>query len=83
MREVEVTIAPDARLDNGEAVIEAACAAEGLRLTLKGTLKQYPGRVHWHYKRGKEAGTLESMPKLEGRRMIAIFTPKGKKKAEK
>ena len=31
----------------------------------------------------KEAGTLESMPKLEGRRMIAIFTPKGKKKAEK
>ena len=31
----------------------------------------------------KEVGTLESMPKLEGRRMIAIFTPKGKKKAEK
>ncbi len=31
----------------------------------------------------KEIGTLESMPKLEGRRMIAIFTPKGKKKAEK
>jgi translation initiation factor IF-3 len=28
-----------------------------------------------------EAGTLESMPKLEGKRMFAIFTPKtGKKK---
>lgn len=28
-----------------------------------------------------EVGTLESMPKMEGRRMIAIFSPKGKKKA--
>ena len=25
-------------------------------------------------------GSLESMPKMEGRRMLAIFTPKGKKK---
>ena len=28
----------------------------------------------------KEVGSMESMPKLEGKRMIAIFTPKGKKK---
>jgi len=28
----------------------------------------------------KEFGAMESMPKLEGKRMIAIFTPKGKKK---
>lgn len=27
-----------------------------------------------------EVGILESMPKMEGRRMIAIFSPKGKKK---
>src|SRR5436190_46400 len=27
-----------------------------------------------------EFGAMESMPKLEGKRMIAIFTPKGKKK---
>ena len=27
-----------------------------------------------------EIGILESMPKMEGRRMIAIFSPKGKKK---
>lgn len=59
MREIEVTIAADARLDGADAVIEAACAAEGLRLTLKGALKAYPGCVHWHYKLGKEAGTLE------------------------
>lgn len=27
-----------------------------------------------------EIGTLENLPKMEGRRMLAIFTPKGKKK---
>jgi translation initiation factor IF-3 len=27
-----------------------------------------------------EFGTLENLPKMEGRRMLAIFTPKGKKK---
>lgn len=27
-----------------------------------------------------ETGTLENLPKMEGRRMLAIFTPKGKKK---
>ena len=28
-----------------------------------------------------EAGVLEGMPKMEGRRMLAMFAPKGKKKA--
>jgi hypothetical protein len=59
MREIEVDIAADARLDGAEAVIEAVCAAEGLRLTLKDTLKAYPGCVHWHHNLAKEAGTLE------------------------
>jgi translation initiation factor IF-3 len=30
-----------------------------------------------------EVGNLESMPKMEGRRMLAMFAPKGKKKPEK
>lgn len=30
-----------------------------------------------------EVGNLENMPKMEGRRMLAMFAPKGKKKAEK
>jgi translation initiation factor IF-3 len=28
-----------------------------------------------------DAGILESMPKMEGRRMLAMFAPKGKKKS--
>jgi translation initiation factor IF-3 len=30
-----------------------------------------------------DVGVLESMPKMEGRRMLAMFAPKGKKKADK
>ena len=30
-----------------------------------------------------EIANLESMPKMEGRRMLAMFAPKGKKKVEK
>ena len=42
-----------------EAIVEAACAAEGLRLTLKDTLAKYPGCVHWHFQKGTQRGTLE------------------------
>jgi hypothetical protein len=54
-----VLFQPNTPLNHAESIIESACAAEGLRLTLKGTLKAYPGCIHWHYKRGGEAGTLE------------------------
>lgn len=51
---------------------------------------QFKGRAIMFKERGEllllkfaermnEAGVLESMPKMEGRRMIAIFTPKKKK----
>lgn len=51
---------------------------------------QFKGRAIMFQERGEllllkfaerlaEFGTLESMPKMEGRRMIAIFTPKKKK----
>ena len=40
-------------------LVAQSCAGEGLTLTLKGTLKQYPNCLHWHYKKGKEPGTLE------------------------
>lgn len=59
MLEIEAHVAPDADLTRAEASIEAACAAEGLRLTLKGTLKKYPGCIHWHYKKDLQPGTLE------------------------
>src|SRR4026209_517304 len=53
---------------------------------------QFKGRAIQFQERGQllrlkfaerlaETGTLESMPKMEGRRMLAMFAPKGKKKA--
>jgi hypothetical protein len=39
--------------------VEACVAAAGLRVTLKTTLAQYPGSVHWHVKQGRERGILE------------------------
>jgi len=39
--------------------VERAASTENLTLTLKSTLAKYPGCVHWHYKKGKQPGTLE------------------------
>ena len=39
--------------------IEDGATLLGLRVSLRGTLGIHPGCIHWHLKRGKEAGTLE------------------------
>lgn len=46
-------------LSDAAQLIEACAEAEGLRIGSRGTLAQYPGCIHWHFKRGKESGTLE------------------------
>ena len=59
MLQTEVRLAPRADVSAVETVVEACCTAEGLTLTLKGTLVKYPGCVHWHFKRGRPSGTVE------------------------
>jgi len=59
MLEVEISVPPTAVLSKMESVVEAACAAEGLELRLKGTLAKCPGCVHWHFQKGAQRGTLE------------------------
>lgn len=59
MREIEIRIPPTASLDHADALVEGCCQSVSLRLTLKDTLKQYPGCIHWHYKQDDEKGTLE------------------------
>lgn len=41
------------------ADIEDAIQKANLTVTLRGTLRQYPGCHHWHLKQGRETGTLE------------------------
>ena len=60
MRTIPIPIRPD---DDEQAIvvaIERACEAAGLVIATKGTLRAYPGSVHWHFKKGADAGTLEA-----------------------
>jgi hypothetical protein len=59
MREVEFKVPGSAQLTHIDSEIESACAAEGLRIGMKGTLVSFPGSIHWHFKRPSERGTLE------------------------
>jgi hypothetical protein len=40
-------------------VVERVYLDAQLTCTLKGTLKSYPGSIHWHYQKKREKGTLE------------------------
>ena len=55
----EMAVPVGMSLSDAARHIEEAVDRAGLRVSLRGTLAQYPGSLHWHLKRGKEAGTLE------------------------
>ena len=59
MRNVEVDVPTDYDLDAVEKVIETLCTREGLSRKTKRTLRSHPGCAHWHYRMGRETGTLE------------------------
>ena len=56
----EIAIAPGVPLAQVAQNIENFVEAAGLRVTTRTTLAEFPGSIHWHIKRGKEAGTLEA-----------------------
>ncbi|MDQ3457702.1 MAG: hypothetical protein M3498_00130 [Deinococcota bacterium] len=55
----ELQVDGTSQRDLGVAIEEAARAL-GLVTTQVTTLAKYPGSVHWHFKRGRERGTLEA-----------------------
>ena len=59
MTQHELTISPDADLGSADKIIEACCAAEGLQVSLRTSLKKFPDSKHWHFKLGDNPGTLE------------------------
>ncbi|HUS17890.1 MAG TPA: hypothetical protein VM536_23080 [Chloroflexia bacterium] len=59
MVDFPLSLPPHADLLSAVDVLEACCAAAGLRVTLRGTLIAYPGSIHWHLKQGTGRGTLE------------------------
>lgn len=53
----ELTIHPSKKIST--ASVEQCCAVTGLTVTMRGSLKSLSANQHWHYKKGKEKGTLE------------------------
>jgi hypothetical protein len=59
MLEVELQIPDSVEPETVIGAVEQVCASHDLTCTLKGTLSRYPGSIHWHFKNGKQKGTLE------------------------
>jgi hypothetical protein len=59
MQNIEIELPPKANLSKVEKTIEASLAAVGLEVSLRGTLKKFPGCTHWHAKSPGQSGTLE------------------------
>jgi hypothetical protein len=59
MIEVELQVPDSVEPETVIRAIEQVCASHGLTCTLKGTIVRYPGSNHWHFKRGRQKGTLE------------------------
>jgi hypothetical protein len=59
VREIDFDVPAERESEDVIAAVERACAAEGLTQTLRGTLRAYPGCVHWHFKNGAARGVLE------------------------
>jgi hypothetical protein len=60
MIEIEVALPDTADDESVVAAVEEAAGHEELSVTMKGRLASYSGSTHWHFKRGKERGTLEA-----------------------
>ena len=59
MIEVELHAPDGVASESVLRVVERVCASQHLTCTLKGTLVSYPESVHWHFKQGRQKGTLE------------------------
>ena len=59
MQILEITLPPAANPARVKKVIDATLASAGLEVSLRGTLKQFPGCTHWHAKLAGQSGTLE------------------------
>jgi hypothetical protein len=80
MTEIEFTVPPGCNLSGAAALIEKACLGCGLRVSTRATLQSYPGCIHWHVKRGIQAGTLE-LTLWEAKRRVWASVQDGRRAA--
>jgi hypothetical protein len=59
LKEIDIQTPVHVTSDKIVPAVDATAAVEGLTITMRGSLKAYPGSTHWHLKRGPGRGTLE------------------------
>jgi hypothetical protein len=59
MTELEIALPPQESSAVLVRAIEAALLEAGLEISLRGTLKKFPGCQHWHARPPGKTGTLE------------------------
>lgn len=59
MIEVELQIPANVSSEHVIEVVEKVCVSHHLICARKGTLASYLDSTHWHFKMGKQKGTLE------------------------
>jgi hypothetical protein len=58
-KEIVIPVPPTIASEKIIGIIDKAAIDLGLAMTMRATLKSFPGSTHWHLKRGHERGTLE------------------------
>jgi len=79
MQNIDIPLPCDVESDVVVQAIDDALARSGLTVTLRDSLKKYPGCIHWHAKNGRASGTLEVT--LWPRERRAWFTVQDGRKA--
>ena len=59
MREIDINLPELLHVDAVVPAVEGVASDASLQVTMKGTLKKFPGCVHWHFKRKNDPGILE------------------------
>jgi hypothetical protein len=59
LRDLEIPLSSKKNCGEIERSIDRAIGDTGMRITLRTSLRKFPGCVHWHVKDGRKAGTLE------------------------
>jgi hypothetical protein len=59
MQTIEIELPPAIDLSQAAKIMEATLVAAGLEIALRGTLRTFPGCIHWHARNPGRPGTLE------------------------
>jgi len=69
LNEIDIHVPLTASQSQIIRAVEEIAARQDLEITLRAELKSFPGSTHWHFKRGRQSGTLEITCWPKGRKL--------------